>query len=135
MRKMREKPVIYVREVKKDDQHSDLIRGWLEKDPSHQALGIRFDDIFQPNTDMALIYDENGPLMAARFHRALRIGMQFDPEHAYRTAKVGKEVVEWFKELAQAGNYREIIIRPGGKARAFAERLGFDAFDGQILNL
>ncbi len=132
---MREKPVIYVREIKKNDKESDLVRGWLDKDTDHQALGVQFDELFRPGTDAALIYDENGPLMAARFHRALRIGMQFDPEHSYRTAKIAKEVVKWFRELAEAGNYQEIIIRPGGKARMFAEKLGFDAFDGQILHV
>src|SRR5260370_2876666 len=132
---MREKPVIYVREIKKNDKESDLVRGWLDKDTDHQALGVQFDELFRPGTDAALIYDENGPLMAARFHRALRIGMQFDPEHSYRTAKIAKEVVKWFREVAEAGNYQEIIIRPGGNARMFAEKLGFDAFDGQILHV
>lgn len=127
--------MIYIREIKKNDKESELLRQWLEKDAEHQALGIQFDEIFEPGTETALIYDENGPLMAARFHRALRIGMQFDPEHSYRTAKVAKEVVKWFRELAQAGNYQEIIIRPGGKAQIFAERLGFDVFDGQILHV
>lgn len=130
---MNEKPVICIREIKQGDEYNDVVAGWLQKDAFHQAIGIQTDELFAPETDAALIYDENGPLMAARFHRALRIGMQFDPDHAYRTARVAKEVVEWFKELARQGNYKEIIVRPGGKANQFTEKLGFRPFDGKIL--
>lgn len=132
---MREEPTIYVREIKQGDQYNDAVRQWLEKDAYHQATGLQFEQLFVPGTEAALIYDENGPLMAARFHRALRIGMQFDSEHPYRTAKVAKAVVKWFKELATTGNFKEIIIRPGGPAISFAKKLGFQHFDGQFLNL
>ena len=132
---MKEEPVIYVREIKKGDEYNQVVASWLDKDDHHRATGRTIDELFSPGTQAALVYDEIGPLMAARFHRALRIAMQFDSEHPYRTAKVAKEVVKWFKELAKAGNFNEIIIRAGGPAIPFAKKLGFDDFDGQFLTL
>ena len=131
--------MIYIRQFKKTDSDIETIKqriaDALAKDDLHRAMGLTVDRIFDENTESVEISDENGPLMAVRFHRALRIAIQFYPNRRFRIAKVAKEVVEWFKSLAKSGLYKEIIIRPGGKARNFANKLGFEPFIGKVVGV
>lgn len=127
--------MILITSVTKNDEDAAKIREWLAKDAVHQANGITEDDIFAEDTETIMIHDGSGPLMAVRLHRALRVAIQFAPNSRIRTAKVGSEVVEWFKSLAQAGKFKEIIVRPGGKADKFAEKLGFKSFIGRFIGV
>jgi len=127
--------VIYVKKIEKTDPESDLVVKWLKNDAFHQQVGITEDQIWEPNSEVALIHDENGPVMAVRFQKALRVAIQFNPETAYRSAKVAKEVVNWFKTLAQKQKCTEIVIRPGGKAENFSEKLGFEPFNGKVMRI
>jgi hypothetical protein len=107
----------------------------LAQDALHQAIGLKVEDIFADETEAVEISDEHGPIMAVRFHRALRVAIQFYPNRRFRIAKVAREVVEWFKKLASDGRFKEIIIRPGGKARKFAKKLGFTPFTGRMIGI
>jgi hypothetical protein len=125
--------MIYVRKVNKTDPEARIAEEWLANDPEHQKLGITPEQIW--DGEVALIYDEDGPIMAVRFQRALRAAIQFNPATRLRNAGAGKEVTEWFKLLARQGNCSEVIVRAGGRARQFAERLGFREFIGQFLKV
>lgn len=127
--------MIYIKPVKRNDEHAAQILEWLAQDALHQANGITAEDIFEEDTEAVVIHDETGPLMAVRFHKCLRVAIQFSPNSRIRTAKVGAEIVQWFKDLARASNFKEIIVRPGGKAKNFAERLGFKSFVGQSIEV
>ena len=127
--------MIRVKTVKKTDPEVEMIADWLANDPDHQKSGIKIEDVFEENTETALIYDEEGPIMIVRFHKALRAAIQFNPKTRLRNARAGKEVVEWFRQLAVAAKCKEIIVRPGGKARKFAKRLGFKSFIGRFIGV
>lgn len=127
--------MIYVKKITKTDPEAATVAEWLAKDAAHQALGIKPEDIFEDGTETALISDENGPIIAIRFHRALRVAMQFKPESRLRIARVGVEVVDWIKQVAKAGGEKEVIIRPGGKAVKFAKKRGFLDFVGKYLGV
>src|SRR5579885_2207377 len=113
--------MIYVKKYERE-KDADLVSSWLANDPVHTELGITPADLDEG--EVAIIHDENGPVMAVRFQKALRVAIQFNPKTPYRSAKVAKEVVQWFKDLAKNGKFSEVIIRPGGKAKSFAEKLG-----------
>lgn len=124
--------MIFVKKLTIEDR--PLVSKWFDADPVHSKSNLSVDDIFEDGTEAALISDEDGvPVLAIRLHKALRIGIQFNPETPYKTAKVAKEVVEWFKVLAKEAGCKEVIIRPGGKAVRFSEKLGFLPFIGKYL--
>lgn len=126
--------MITVKPVHKGDPEAEMVAEWLAKDELHQSLGLTMDDVFAHGyTD--LISDEQGPLIAVRTHLALRAAMQFRPESRLRIARVGAEVVEWMKKEAKEARAAEVIIRPGGKAKNFAEKLGFKEFIGKFIRL
>jgi hypothetical protein len=127
--------MIYLKPFKKGDPEAKLAEEWLTQDTVHQDLGIKTDDFYEKGTELVMVCDEQGPIMAVRFHKALRVAMQFRPNSRIRVAKVGKEVVQWLKELAQRVNCNEVIIRPGGKAKKFSEKLGFREFFGKFIPL
>lgn len=127
--------MIYVQKLEKDSKETEFVRRWWEKDEFHQKSGVKFDELFADGTEAALVHDEQGPLIALRVHRSLRVAMQFRPESRIRIAKIGTEVVTWLKKLAKEGNMKEIIIRPGGKAENFSKKLGFLDFVGKILGV
>jgi hypothetical protein len=127
--------MIYVRKVSKTDPEAEIAKEWLANDPEHQKLGIQPEDVFEDGTELALIYDEQGPIMAARFHRALRAAVQFNPQTRLRNARAGKEVAEWFQKIASESGCKEVIVRPGGRAKRFTERLGFSDFIGKVLKV
>ena len=123
--------MIYVRKVNKTDAEAKMIEDWLANDPEHQKLEIKPEDIW--DGEVALIYDEDGPIMAARFQRALRVAVQFNPRTKLRNARAGYEVAEWFRKLANEGHCSEVVVRAGGKATNFVKKLGFKDFIGQFL--
>lgn len=123
---MGKQSVISARPVTPEDER--LFREFLENDPLHQALGIKFSDL--ADCDSYLVSGESGPLLFARLHLSLRAAMQFNPATPYRTAKHAQEVVQWLEREARQRQCREIIIRPGAKAINLAERLGFKNFNG-----
>jgi hypothetical protein len=125
--------MIYVRKVNKEDPEAKIVEEWLANDSEHQKLGITPDQIW--DGEVALIYDEDGPIMAVRFQKSLRVAIQFNPRTKLRNARAGKEVTEWFKSLARQGNCSEVIVRAGGRAKKFAARLGFMDFIGQYLKV
>jgi hypothetical protein len=75
--------------------------------------------------------DEDGIILTVvRYHAALRAAMQFNPDATYRIAKHGKELKELLENKAKSIGAKEVIIRPGGKAVRFTEKLGFEDFSG-----
>jgi len=125
--------MIFVKKIQKTDPEASLVAEWLKNDAFHQQVGITEDQIWEPNSQVALIYDENGPVMAARFQKALRVAVQFNPKTPLRNAKVGAEVRDWFKEIGRKNGCTEVIVKPGGKAKKFTEKLGFEPFDGKFV--
>ena len=123
--------MIYVRKVNKTDPEAALAVEWLKNDEYHQSLGLTPEQIW--DGEVALVYDEDGPIMAVRFQKALRAAVQFNPSTRLRNAKAGMEVAKWFQKLAADSGCYEVIVRPGGKAVRFTERLGFKDFQGKVL--
>ena len=117
------------RPLKPEDE--TLVSDWLARDPVHLLNGIKWADIIAPNTYAEIVMDEDGIILEViRYHIALRVAMQFNPDEPYRIAKHSKEVVEALKQKTRELNAKELIIRPGGKAVHFAEKLGFEDFTG-----
>lgn len=123
--------MISVRKVNSTDAEAAFIEEWLANDPEHQKIGIKPKDIW--DGEVALIYDEEGPIMAVRFQKALRVAIQFNPNTRLRNARAGHEVTNWFKKIAAESGCKEVVIRAGGKAVNFAKRLGFMDFLGQFI--
>ena len=126
--------MIYIKPITKDDENAKLTEEWIGQDDFHKKAGITIDDVFKKGTEAVMVYDEHGPVIAVRFHKALRVAMQFKPESRIRVAKIGHEVTKWLEELAGAVNCNEVIIRPGGKAEKFSEKLGFKNFAGKVID-
>lgn len=126
--------MISVKQVFKNSPEAKLVEDWLAKDELHQSLGLTMEDVFEHGY-IDLISDEQGPLIAVRTHLALRAAMQFRPESRLRIARIGAEVVDWMKKEAEDVNCAEVIIRPGGKAQKFAEKLGFREFIGKFIKI
>ncbi len=120
--------MIYVKKITKDSPEAALAIEWLQNDTFHRNLGITTEDLF--NGEVALVYDEEGPIQVVRFQKALRAAVQFNPNARLRNARAGAEVAKWFQKLAADSGCTEVIVRPGGKAVRFVERLGFKDFDG-----
>jgi hypothetical protein len=112
-----------------------MFEAWCAKDPVHSANGITWADVTEKDTEAAVVYDEQGPISIVRFHKALRVAMQFNPDASYRVAKTADETVDWFGVLARSMGMKEVIIRPGGKAVRFAEKLGFKDFIGKFIGV
>lgn len=127
--------MILVKTIKATDPDAKMVAEWLANDADHQKSGLTIDDLFAENTETALIYDEEGPIMAARFHKALRVGVQFNPKTRLRNARAGAEVADWFRQIATASKCKEVIVRPGGKARKFVKKLGFKSFIGRFIGV
>lgn len=127
--------MISVKSIERDDSEAALVGDWLSKDELHTTNGITLDDVFDDGTEAAMISDEQGPLIAVRFHKSLRVAMQFRPESRLRVARVGAEVTEWLKKVAKDEKCKEVIIRPGGKADKFSAKLGFREFIGRYLGV
>lgn len=127
--------MIQLKPLKQGDPEAGLTEEWLANDALHQELGITPEDLYESGTELVMISDEQGPIIAVRFHKALRVAMQFRPNSRIRIAKAGKEVVQKLKELAKAVNCNELIIRPGGRAKNFSRKLGFKQFIGKFINL
>ena len=126
--------MISVKRVFEGDPEAALVAEWLAKDELHQSLGLTMKDVFEHGY-IDLISDEQGPLIAVRTHLALRAAMQFRPESRLRIARIGAEVVNWMKKEAEDTNCSEVVIRPGGLAQKFAEKLGFREFIGKYLGV
>lgn len=121
--------MITVRKVTPDDEA--LVSEWLEQDETHKAAGIKWSDVIAPKTYAELVLDEDGVILTVvRYHLALRAAMQFNPEASYRNAKHGQELKKLLIDRAEQLNAIEVIIRPGGKAVRFSEKLGFKDFIG-----
>jgi hypothetical protein len=125
--------MIRVQKVTKTDPEAAMIVEWLLKDEYHQAIGLKPEQIW--DGDVALVYDEDGPIMAVRFQRALRAAVQFNPATRLRNARAGREVSKWFQDVAGNSGCKEVIVRAGGPAKNFVERLGFVEFVGQYLGV
>jgi hypothetical protein len=117
--------LIFVKNIKRDDPEAAMVAEWISEDPVHNVNGLTIEDAFEPGSEVVLISDEAGPVMAVRFQKALRVAIQFKPESRIRIAKAGAEVTEFFKTIAPQVGCREVIVNPGGKSVRFAERLGF----------
>lgn len=123
-----------VRTVTKDDEA--LISGMISKDAAHSAAGISFADVIEPGTSAFLFSDDTGnPLMVVRLGLALRVAIQFNTETPYRSAKYATEIMQWLKDKALQCGIKEMIIRPGGGAANFADRLGWLPFDGKVFEV
>ena len=118
--------MISARPVTPEDER--LFSQYLENDPLHQSLGIKFSDLADGGS--YLISDLAGPLIFVRMQQALRFAMQFDADAPFRTGRHAGEIVEWLKIEARKRNCTELICRPGADAVKFAERLGFEDFSG-----
>lgn len=117
------------RPLKSEDE--TMVSEWLEHDPIHKLNGITWADVTAPNTYSEVVLDEDGVVLEIiRYHIALRVAMQFNPDEPYRIAKHSKEVVEALKQKTKELKAKELIIRPGGKAVQFADKLGFVDFVG-----
>jgi hypothetical protein len=124
---------IHTRRINENDE--PLVTRWLEADEVHKRLGLKFTNLLAPNTEAYLISDEgHTPVMAVRLHKALRVAIQFG-DSPYRSARHAKEVVSWFTEQARQDECREVIIRPGGGAVQFADKLGFTDFAGKYIEV
>jgi hypothetical protein len=126
--------MIYVKKLTRNDPDTAEVEKWLAEDEFHQSQGITIEDLFTDKSEAAIIYDEQGPIQAVRFHLALRAASQFNPRARLRNARVGKEVAKWFQKLARERGCNEVVIRPGGKAIRFTEKLGFLPFIGKYLS-
>jgi hypothetical protein len=125
--------MISAKPISPDDR--EFFDACLSKDELHKSLGISFSDLETANTESFLISDESGPLMTVRLHNALRVAIQFNPGTTYRSAKAANAVIEWFKGIARERKCNEVIIRPGGGAAKFAEKLGFLDFVGKFIGV
>lgn len=121
--------MIKIRAVLPTDE--SLVSDWLARDEIHRNLGYTWNHLLEKDTTAAIVFDEvDIPLLAVRFHKALRVGMQFNVDQPYKVAKHMREVVAAMQEYAKQNNAKEIIIRPGGKAIRLADGLGFKDFTG-----
>lgn len=112
-------------------EDEELVSKWLEQDEVHKAAGIKWEDVIAPDTVAEIISDEDGVILTiVRYHIALRAAMQFNPDATYRIAKHGKELKLLLEDRAKKLKAKEVIIRPGGKAIRFTEKLGFKDFSG-----
>lgn len=101
------------------------VQAWLDKDELHQQLGLKVDMLFAPGTESYFVMDDEQPLMAVRFWKAMRFGIQFNPDSPYKSAKAANWVMAQMEEWAYKLGYAELMCIPGGRAVKFAERLGF----------
>lgn len=121
--------MIVIRPLVPEDE--PLVSKWLEQDEVHRANGIKWDALTAPGTYTEIVTDNDGTILTVvRYHAALRVAMQFNPDATYRVAKHSKEIVEMLKQRARGIGAKEVIIRPGGKAVRFADKLGFVDFTG-----
>lgn len=125
--------MIYVKKITQNSPEAAFVIEWLLADEYHQSIGLKPEQIW--DGEVALVYDEEGPIMAVRFQKALRAAVQFNPATKHRNSCAGKEVIAWFQELAAKQGCREVIVRAGGKAVQFVNRLGFEDFTGQYLKV
>lgn len=125
--------MIRVQKVTKTDPEAVMVMEWLLRDEYHKAIGLKPEQIW--DGEVALVYDEEGPIMAVRFQRALRAAVQFNPSTRLRNARAGAEVAKWFQQVAAGSNCKEVIVRAGGLAKNFVKRLGFMDFIGQYLGV
>lgn len=114
-------------------ENEDFFNECLSKDEVHKSLGIRFKNL--EDGDSYVVSDESGPLMTVRLQNALRVAIQFNPDAPLRSARAAKKVVDWFSNIARERKASEVIIRPGGGAVRFAEKLGFLPFDGKFIEV
>lgn len=124
-----------MRPLKIESVNEEFFNECLAKDKLHQQLGLNFKDVVEENTEAFLISDETGPLMTVRLHNALRVAIQFDPSAQFRSAKAARDVIRWFSGIAKDRKAKEVIIRAGGKSVHFADRLGFEPFEGQYIKV
>jgi hypothetical protein len=121
--------MIVIRPLSPDDK--ELVSKWLSQDEVHSANNIKWEDVTAPGTYAEIVSDEDGVILTVvRYHAALRVAIQFNPEATYRIAKNSKDIVVMLKQRARNIGAKEVIIRPGGKAIRFADKLGFIDFTG-----
>jgi len=126
--------MIKVRKIVPDDEK--LVSGWLERDPVHRAANIKWQSVIENGTEAFLIHnEEDNPLLAVRFHIALRAAMQFNPDTPFTIARHANEIVKWMNTISDTLGAKELIIRPGGKAVRFSEKLGFEDFNGKFIKI
>jgi|SRR5208337_4539313 len=118
---------------KANEADTPMLEQWLAKDEAHQAIGLKIEDFTAPNTELYIVEDGIGPVMAVRIHMALRAGIQFNPDTPYRNAKASTWVKGCLEDTAKNRKAKEVIVRPGGKAQRMCERLGFKHFIGLFL--
>jgi hypothetical protein len=105
-----------------------LIESWLADDEFHQSIGITIEDAYKNGTQLAIVSDSVGPLMAVRlelFPESLHAAIQYNPHTRLRNVRAMGEVIGWWKDMAMAVKRNAITVKPGGRAIRLAERLGF----------
>lgn len=125
--------MIRVKKITKDSPEAELAAEWLKNDEYHQSIGLTAEQIW--DGEVALVYDEEGPIMAIRFQKALRAAVQFNPATRLRNARAGTEVTKWLQQVAVGAGCKEVVVRAGGRAKNFVERLGFQEFIGQYIGV
>lgn len=123
-----------IRELTIEDK--PMVEDWLSHDEVHRKLGLKWEDVVAEDSESFLIStDDDKPLMVLRTQLALRAAIQFSPDRPYACAKYANEVINFMKNRCKEVGAKEIIIRPGGKAIHFAEKLGFKEFIGKFLQI
>lgn len=126
--------MIKYRLIKPEDE--PMVSSWLERDEVHKSLGLTWKDVNEEGTVPFLISTEDDiPLLVARLHVSVRAAMQFNPDTPIAIARHANEVIDWMKDMAMKAKAKEIIIRPGGKAVRFSEKLGFKNFIGKFIGI
>lgn len=125
--------MISVKKITKDSPEAALAVEWLKNDEYHQGIGLKPEQIW--DGEVALVYDDEGPIMAIRFQKALRAAVQFNPNTRLRNARAGTEVTRWLQQVAVGAGCQEVVVRAGGRAVQFVNKLGFEDFTGQYLKV
>lgn len=103
--------MLHVKKLEKADPDSAVVEKWLAANAEFQKLGVEPSAaMFENDTELALICDDAGPILAVRFHRALRVIAQANPEAAERVEAAQKEVDTWVRRLAAESKCKEVAV-------------------------
>lgn len=93
-------------------KHEDekIIQGWINNDPDH--IGKTSSDFFtqRERAECSMLWDAEGPLMAIKLEKALRVHIQFDCEGRLRTAKGLIEGFNFLVDKARECGYNQVIF-------------------------
>lgn len=109
-----------------------MIEQWLAKDEFHQSVGVKIEDAYAKGTELIIAEDDEGPIWAIRLNLAVHMAVQFNPDTRHRNSIAGEEIIRQLSDAARKLEATELFARPGGRAIAFADRLGFSDFVGKV---